>query len=307
MDLTRSLARRAGLLYVLAGSLAPFSFLYVPSLLMVEGDALATAEHVRASEGLLRAAILGELYNATLLVFAALALHRLFKQVDPWISRLMVALMLVSVPISYVNTLLHIAPLVVLKSPAIAAMVDARHVAALVTLSLRLHNYGLVINQIFWGLWLFPIGFLILRSTFIPRWLAYPLFLAGGGYVLNSLGTLLLPPALRWITANLQILGVGEVPFFSFYLLIWGARGQAVDRVGAFLVLLATIIGMAALALLMGRRIDAIQYAALELASLVVMAGLLLRWRRLESKDMPPGSAVQFRDATDPRNPPRTV
>lgn len=50
------------------------------------------------------------------------------------------------------------------------AVLDPGQVAAQVTLFLRLHNDGLVINQIFWGLWLFPIGVLVMRSTFIPRW-----------------------------------------------------------------------------------------------------------------------------------------
>src|SRR6266705_434396 len=81
MDPTRTLARRAGLLYVLASSTAPFSYLYVPDALIVKGDVLATADRVRALEGLLRAAIIGELYSATLLVFAALALYQLFKGV----------------------------------------------------------------------------------------------------------------------------------------------------------------------------------------------------------------------------------
>jgi hypothetical protein len=283
MDSTRSLARRAGLLYVLAGSLAPFTFLYVPGVLLVEGDALATADRVRASEGLLRAAIYGELYNGTLLIFAALALYELFKRVDQRTSILMAAMMLVSVPISYVNAMNNIAPLILLKNPAMTTVLDPGRVAAGVTFFLRLHNYGLVINQIFWGLWLFPIGVLIVRSGFIPRWLAYPLFLAGAGYVINSLGTLLLPPSLRWITDNLQVLGVGEAPFFSFYLLIWGVREQAVDRPAALMVLTSTAIGIAALVLLMLRRIDAIQYAALALASFVVIVGLVMRWRWSES------------------------
>ena len=52
MDQTQGLARRAGLLYVLASSLAPFAYLYVPGVLLVERDALATAERVRTAEGL---------------------------------------------------------------------------------------------------------------------------------------------------------------------------------------------------------------------------------------------------------------
>ena len=278
MDSTKSLAQRAGLLYGLAGSSAPFAYLYVPGVLL-QGDALATADRVRASEGLLRAAIFGELYGATLLIFATLALYQLFKSVDQKTSSLMAALMLVSVPISYVNALNHIVPLVLLKSPAIAAVFDPRQMAAQVTLFLRLHNYGLVINQIFWGLWLFPIGILVMRSGFIPRWLSFPLFFAGAGYVLNSLGMLVLPPSLRWITENLQILGVGELPFFTIYLLIWGVRGSAVDRLAALLAMTSFAIGTAALVLLMLHRIDATQYGALVLASLVVVFALVLRWR----------------------------
>ena len=197
----------------------------------------------------------------------------------------MAALMLVSVPISYVNALTHVAPLLLLKSPAIAAVLDAGALAGLVTFFLKLHNYGLVINQIFWGLWLFPIGRLVQRSGFIPRWLAWPLCFAGAGYILNSLGTLFLPPSLRWITASLQALGVGELPFFGIYLLIWGARGHRVDRVAAALVVIAKALGIAALALLMLRRIDAIQYGGLVLLSFAVLVALVMRWRWAESQD----------------------
>src|SRR5689334_8294525 len=83
MDSTKHQARIAGLLYGLASSLCPFAYLYVPDRLLVPGDALATADRVRASEGLLTAAIVAELYGVTMLLFAALALYRLFKRVDP--------------------------------------------------------------------------------------------------------------------------------------------------------------------------------------------------------------------------------
>ena len=137
MDSNKSQARWAGLLYGTASSLAPFAYLYVPDRLLVQNDALATADRVRASEGLLRAAIAAELYGVTVLLFATLALYELFKRVDPKMAGLMAAMMLVSVPISYVNSLFHIAPLVLLKSPAIAAVLDPGQVAAQVTLFLR--------------------------------------------------------------------------------------------------------------------------------------------------------------------------
>src|ERR1044071_8588622 len=103
MDSTRSLARWAGLLYILAGSTAPFAYLYVPDTLFVQGDALATADRVRASEGLLREGIACELCGVTVPIFAALAVYRLFKVVDQKTAMLMAAMILLSVPISYVN------------------------------------------------------------------------------------------------------------------------------------------------------------------------------------------------------------
>ena len=281
MDSARSQARWAGLLYATASSLAPFAYLYVPGRLLVQDDALATADRVRASEGLLRAAVAAELYGVTFLIFAALVLYELFKRVDQKIAWLVAAMILVSVPISYVNSLFNIAPLVLLKSPAIAGVLDPGQIAAQVTLFLRLHNYGLVVNQIFWGLWLIPIGILVIRSGFIPRWLAWPLFAAGTGYVLHSLGGLVLPPSQRWITENLQILGVGEAPF-TLYLLIWGVRGYAADRIAALMVLVMLVAGIAALVLLMGNRIDATQYAAVMLAMLAIAIGLVMRWRHEE-------------------------
>lgn len=291
MPSTRSQARRAGLFYALAGSLAPFAYLYVPGVLLVEGSALATADRVRASENLLPAAIVAELYGVTMLLFASLALYELFKNVDRTRSILMAAMMLVSVPISYINTLFHMAPLVLLKSPGITAALEPGQVAAQVMLFLRLHSYGLVVNQIFWGMWLFPIGALIIRSGFMPRWLAYPLFFAGSGYVINSLGAFS-PPSLRSITQYGQILGVGEIPF-SFYLLIWGARGYSTDRLAAVLVMLSTAIGTGALVLLNLRRIDPTQYAVLVVASLMVLLGVVIRWRWSESATRTTGFTAQ--------------
>jgi hypothetical protein len=90
----------------------------------------------------------------------------------------------------------------------------------------------------------------------------------------------------------LQILGVGEMPFFSIYLLIWGVRGHPVDRPAALLVLTSLVLGMASVALLVSKRIDAIQYAALVLAYLVVIIGLVLRWRWSESSARAAGVAA---------------
>ncbi len=218
MNPTRTLARRAGWLYFLSNVVAPFAYLYVPNQILVPGNAVATLERVRAHEGLLRAAIAGEIWNATVGTLAVLLLYRLFENVDKPMSRLMAALLLVSVAVTYGNVLNHVAPIVLANNPLYGDVA-----APLATLFLRLHAYGLAVAQVLWGLWLIPLGILVRRAGFVPGWLAWPLFAAAIGYVANSFGILCLPPAWRGLTGLGQVLGLGELPFF-LYLQFRGAR-----------------------------------------------------------------------------------
>src|SRR5256885_8133425 len=89
-------ARFAGILYTLANLAAPFAIIYLPSLLIVPGDATATADHVRTSIGFVRMGIAAELINATVVVFAALAFYRLFKPVSSTHARTMLVLVLLA-------------------------------------------------------------------------------------------------------------------------------------------------------------------------------------------------------------------
>lgn len=230
MDSNKTLARRAGWIYFLQGLLAPFAYFYVPSALIVPNDAVATADRIRASDGLLRAAVAAELFTATAVIFAILALYRLFENVDKRMAVLMAALFLFSIPISYMNALNNLAPIILTRNAAVLASLDGNQVGALVMLFLRLHNYGLAAAQIFWGIWMIPYGILILRCDFIPRWLAYPLFVAAAGYVLNSVGTLFLP-SIRGISSYGQILGLGELPII-IWLIVWGARPTRTPGLG---------------------------------------------------------------------------
>ena len=216
MTPVKTLARRAGWLYFLANCVAPFAYLYVPGRILVPGNALATMEHVRAQEGLLRLAMGAEIWNATVGAFAVFLLYRLFERVDRPLSILFAGLFLLGVPVSYVNVLNHAAVLLLANDPASAP---------LGMLFLKLHNYGLAVAQVLWGLWLIPLGLGVRRSGFIPGWLAYPLFAAGIGYVAHSLGLLCLPASLRQVTSLGQVLGLGELPFF-LYLQFPGARTE---------------------------------------------------------------------------------
>jgi hypothetical protein len=227
MESTRKQARFAGLLYLLLGITAPLGLMLVPAQLIVSKNAMATADHIRASEGLLRAGIGSELFHQIVVVFLVLALYRLFKAVNESHARQLVILgALVSVPIVFVNVLNEIAALILVRDPAFLAVFEKPQLDALAYLFIRLHSQGIVVASIFWGLWLFPFGLLVIRSGFIPRWIGVSLLIGGLGYLASSFIFLLLPSSAHPIGQFAGILEAGELPIMV-WLLFWGARDQS--------------------------------------------------------------------------------
>lgn len=226
MNHIKNQSRRAAILYFLNALPAPFALLYVPSVLVVRGDALATANNVRDSETLLRFGIAGELFCSTVVIFAVLAFYSLFKAVSAQHARAMLILMLISVPISYLNVLNDLAAIIFARGPEFLSSFAQPQRDALVLFFLRLHNQGFVLAQIFWGLWLFPFGILIWRSGFIPRVIGVFAIIACCGYVIASGASLLLPAYAGVIAQYAMILQAGELAFI--WMLIWGAKDQLI-------------------------------------------------------------------------------
>src|SRR6266403_689587 len=216
-------ARFAGLLYLLASIPAPFALIYVPSKLIVSGDVTATANHLRASETLFRLGMASELIGFIIFIFVVLALYRLFKAVNGKHALAMAILLLISIPISLLNVLNEIAALVLVNGTGFLSAFEKGQLDALAYLFLRLHGQGFVVVEIFWGLWLFPFGVLVIRSGFIPHFLGVLLFVAGFGYLASSLTSLLLPQYAHLVDQFAMVLTAGELPII-FWLLIWGAK-----------------------------------------------------------------------------------
>jgi hypothetical protein len=217
------LARRAGLLYLLACLPAPFALLYVPRRLFVAGDATATADRIRQSATMLRMSMVVEFWNCVLIIFVAFALYRLFQDVDRKLAAVTAVLMWVAVPIQLLNLVFTIAPLMLTTSTTYVNAFSKEQVDALAYLFFRLHAHGLEVAQVFWGLWLFPWGVLAIRSGFIPRWIGVAELVAGFGYVLASAVAIAAPAVAGVVTPVALALGVGEVPM-GIWLLIWGTR-----------------------------------------------------------------------------------
>ena len=223
MNSTKKQARVAGLLYLLASIIGFFCLAYVPGKLIVSGDATATANRIRASETLLRLGIASELIAFTIFIFVVLALYRLFKAVSEKHAVAMATLLLISIPISLLNLLNEIAALVLVSGASFLSAFEKDQLDALAYMFLRLHGQGFIVAQIFWGLWLFPFGILVIRSGFIPRFLGYLLFIAASGYLASSFTSLLLPSYRHLVDQFAMVLEAGELPII-FWLLIWGAK-----------------------------------------------------------------------------------
>lgn len=227
MTSTKRQARVAGILYLLACLTAPFSLIYLPRMLVVPGDATATADRVRASETLLRVGIANELIISIVLIFAVLAFYRLFRGVSEKHALAMLVLLLVSIPISLLSVLNESAALVLVSDADFLSVFDKHQLDALVLLFLRLHNQGLSIAAILWGLWLFPFGILAMRSGFIPRVLGFFMILAGVPYLVSAFTALVLPQ-YAYLSRFLMAFAFGELPM-ALWLVIWGARVRPTD------------------------------------------------------------------------------
>lgn len=225
MNAIKRQARYAGLLYLLLGIMGFIVFVFIPSQFIVSGDATATADRIAANVLLWRIGIALELIALVIFIFLAVALYQLFKRVNESQALLMMILALVSVPIAFLSSSFEIMALSTYSSPSFLSALDKAQLDSLGYMFLRMHSEGRNVESIFWGLWLFPFGLLVIRSGFIPRFLGVLLLIAGFGYIIGFFGPLLLPLYKSIIGQVTMIFILGELPII-FWLAIWGARAQ---------------------------------------------------------------------------------
>ena len=230
MHPTDKAARIAGAVYLSMVLTAPFSLLYVPGKLIVRGNAPATAANILSHETMFRLSIIGDLIGQVIFICLAIALYRLLSNVNKTWAGMMVAFVLVSAAVGFLNVLNNIAAVILFRGADFLAVFDKPQRDASAILFLRLHSQGQFINEIFWGLWLFPFGLLVFRSGFLPRFIGVWLMINCFGYVALSVIAIFFPPfysaAFRWAQPVL----FGELAIM-LWLLIKGAkvRSQVAD------------------------------------------------------------------------------
>jgi len=216
-------ARIAGLLY-LTLMVAPLRLIYIPGKLFVSGNASATANNIAAHETLFRLGILSDLFAATMGIFLTLALYRLFKGVNEGLARLIVILgALMVTPIYFLNTINDAAALLLARGADFLSVFDKPQRDALVMVFLRMHGQGILANEVFWGLWLFPFGLLVYRSRFLPRILGVWLVLNCFAYLATSVTGILWPQYEQRVSNWLFPVMAGELAIM-LWLIVMGAR-----------------------------------------------------------------------------------
>ncbi len=228
------LARIAGLLYLVVGIGGGFAVGYVTAKVYMPGDAATTAANVLANSGLVRIGVIADLLQATVFVFLGMALYLLLKHVHKNAAGAMVILVAIATTIMCLNKVFQFAALLVAGDGSYMAAFGTAGSNALVLLLLDMHHYGFLIAQIFFGLWLVPLGYLAYKSGMFPRALGVVLVVGGASYLVDMLALFLVPDFGQSIHSLLAIPPTIAEVWTLGYLLVKGVKvpAQGTSTVG---------------------------------------------------------------------------
>ena len=226
MTSQKSLARLAGVFYLFVAIFGYFALGYVDPKMYVAGNAAATAANVVANAGLVRLGVVAHLLQATFFVFLALTLYALLQHVNKAIARTMIVLVAVAAGINCLNTVFLFESLRVATDSTYTAAFGVAGSNALVLLLLDIQHHGTLIAQVFFGLWLAPLGYLAYNSSgMFPKSLGVTLIIAAVGYLVDVFVAFLMPefsPKIRTYAVVIPAT-VAEVSMLA-YLLIVGVK-----------------------------------------------------------------------------------
>jgi hypothetical protein len=192
--------------------------------LVVYGDAAATAHNILAHELLFRLAFAGDVI-ATLYIVYTLILYNLFRPVNRSLSLLAAFFSLVGCAIGALNCLFLLAPLVVLGGAQFSSAFNVQQVQVLALMFLKLHAQGYNISMVLFGSYNLLIGYLIFRSTFLPRILGVLLAISGLCYLITCFANFLSPAFAAHLLPYILVPGGAEL-LLALWLVVVGVNVQ---------------------------------------------------------------------------------
>jgi len=217
----RARARLAGVFEALEGLPAAFGQTIVAGMVVVDGNAAATARNILTHEAMYRLGFAVPLLAVGFHVVWALLMYQLFKPVNRTISTLAAFAILVGCAIQAGAAILYLAPLLILQA---GPSLDAFNIAQQQDLALffmNLSHLSFDVYLIFFGFWCVLTGYLIFRSTFMPRILGVLLVLDGVGWMLY-----LSPPLATYLFPVIGVVsGLAELPLL-LWLIVFGVNSD---------------------------------------------------------------------------------
>jgi hypothetical protein len=206
-------ARLAGFLYLIIIVGGVFAQIFVRDRLVVSGDPASTARNIVSHDLLYRMGFSVEVFYLLCGIPLKFFLYDLFKVVDRKLILVTVLFAFVGAAVQGVILLAHYAPLILLtKSTALAAFTTEQLEAA-AYLSIRIFDYGYMIALAFFGCFCIMMGYVIVRSTFFPRFVGALLWVEGAAYLLNSFAHFIAPAVGARIFPFLLVSGIAEISF----------------------------------------------------------------------------------------------
>ena len=228
MTSPRTLARIAGALYLGTSVLFVFA-VRVRGGIIKSGDAAATADNIRASASLFRVALVADLLSWVGFLLMAFALYHLLKHVDQLAAFAMVILVVVMVTVGYLNGLNQYSALTLATSAKYAAGFGQAQSSEFVLLFTNIQSNGFDIQELFWGLWLFPYGWLVFKSGFLPRFIGVLLMIGCFGYLIQSFVGFLSPSLVVYTAPLAGLTSSGEL-LLPLWLLMKGVNVERWEK-----------------------------------------------------------------------------
>lgn len=224
MKSTKRLAKIAGILYLTNGIFGGFAYGAVLKKVFVPGNAALTAKNVASHPELVRLGVVADLIQATVFVFLVMALYLLLKDVNKNVARAMVIFVSIATTIMCLNDVFQFAALSVATDPSYANALGVQGSNSLVLLLLDMQHHGFLIAQIFFGLWLAPLGYLAYKSGKFPKSLGVILNMATVSYLLDVLLLFLFPNFGAKANGSLSVVPIIAELWMVAYLLFMGFR-----------------------------------------------------------------------------------
>jgi hypothetical protein len=226
----KHLARIAGVFYLLVAIFGGFAEGFGDPKMYVAGNAAATVANVLADPGLVRTIVVAHLVNAVFFVLTAMTLYILLQHVNKSVARAMLVFVALSAGITTLNAVFQFEGLQVATDGSYASAFGAAGSNALVLLLLDIQHYGTLSAQVFFGLWLAPLGYLAYKSELFPKALGIVLVMTTICYLVDLLAAFLAPDFGKQVHGFLSILPIIAEVWMLGYLLVVGVRTVKPDK-----------------------------------------------------------------------------